>query len=203
MLFGTRFIWIWGYPKLQLRFATPLQEAKVNCALLQGEWDDIVFYAKQYINLVQDPYSVKFPWCKRKVKHTYLSGTYLVVFHCRMAVWRGVLTAKTYQGWQESISGGRSIWSPSSNWDQMPFPWGVGCYKSCEPVIKWQNIEGFWLSLSTKKVKVNRGVIVNRKLLESDWDSLLHDRDMDNSHCSFSDLDADSHNGEHSESGED
>jgi hypothetical protein len=43
---------------IQLKFATPLCEAKVNCALLQQEWDDIVFYAKQYINLVQDPYSV-------------------------------------------------------------------------------------------------------------------------------------------------
>ena len=43
---------------LQQRFAIPLQEAGVNCALLQQEWDDVVFYAKQYINLVKDPYSV-------------------------------------------------------------------------------------------------------------------------------------------------
>ena len=38
------------------RFAVPLQDAKVNCALLDQEWEDIVYYAKQYINLVQDPY---------------------------------------------------------------------------------------------------------------------------------------------------
>ena len=36
----------------------PLQEAKVNCALLQQEWEDMVYYAKEYINLVQDPYRV-------------------------------------------------------------------------------------------------------------------------------------------------
>ena len=40
------------------RFAIPLQEAKVNCALLQQEWEVMVYYAKQYINLVQDPYRV-------------------------------------------------------------------------------------------------------------------------------------------------
>ena len=42
---------------LQSRFTIPLQEAKVNCALLRQEWDDVVFYAKEY-NLVQDPYRV-------------------------------------------------------------------------------------------------------------------------------------------------
>ena len=49
-----------GYEAIQhtqLRFATPLQEANVNTALLQQEWDDLVLYAKQYINLV-DPYKV-------------------------------------------------------------------------------------------------------------------------------------------------
>ena len=40
------------------RFTVPLQEAKVNCALLQQEWEDMVYYAKQYINIVQDPYKV-------------------------------------------------------------------------------------------------------------------------------------------------
>lgn len=40
------------------RFTIPLLEAKVNCALLQQEWEDMVYYAKQYINLVQDPYRV-------------------------------------------------------------------------------------------------------------------------------------------------
>ena len=50
-----------GYEAIQylaLKFATPLQTAGVNCALLQQEWDDIVYHAKQYINLVQDPYGV-------------------------------------------------------------------------------------------------------------------------------------------------
>ena len=50
-----------GYEAIQSlaqRFAIPLQEAQVNCALLQQEWEDIVYYAKQYINLVKDPYPV-------------------------------------------------------------------------------------------------------------------------------------------------
>ena len=40
------------------RFTIPLQEAIVNCASIQEEWEDMVYYAKQYINLVQDPYRV-------------------------------------------------------------------------------------------------------------------------------------------------
>ena len=43
---------------LQQRFAIPLPEAGVNWALLQQEWDDVVFYAKQYIILVKDLYRV-------------------------------------------------------------------------------------------------------------------------------------------------
>ena len=39
-------------------FTIPLQEAGVNCALLEHEWEDMVYYAKEYINLVQDPYRV-------------------------------------------------------------------------------------------------------------------------------------------------
>ena len=31
------------------RFAIPLQEARVNCALLQQEWEDMVYYAKQQV----------------------------------------------------------------------------------------------------------------------------------------------------------
>jgi hypothetical protein len=42
------------------RFTIPLQEAEVNCALLQQEWEDMVYYAKEYINLVQDPYRGSF-----------------------------------------------------------------------------------------------------------------------------------------------
>ena len=50
-----------GYEAVQClakRFAEPLQDAQVNCALLQQEWDDLVFYAKQYINLTKDSYRI-------------------------------------------------------------------------------------------------------------------------------------------------
>ena len=40
------------------RFSVPLQQAGVNCALLQEEWIDLLYYAKQYINIVKDPYRV-------------------------------------------------------------------------------------------------------------------------------------------------
>ena len=43
---------------LSLGFTTPLQEAQVNCLLLQEVWDNVVFYAQQYINLVQNSYQV-------------------------------------------------------------------------------------------------------------------------------------------------
>ena len=42
-----------GYESIELlisRFSTPLQEAGVNIALIQEEWDDMVSYAKQYVN---------------------------------------------------------------------------------------------------------------------------------------------------------
>ena len=48
-----------GYESIELlisRFSTPLQEAGVNIALIQEEWDDMVSYAKQYVNLVQNSY---------------------------------------------------------------------------------------------------------------------------------------------------
>ena len=45
---------------LASNFATPLQSAGVNCALLQPEWDDMVSYAKQYINLVHNSYGEVF-----------------------------------------------------------------------------------------------------------------------------------------------
>ncbi len=50
-----------GYEAIEYlakRFILPLQNANANCALLQQEWEDIVFYAKQYINLCKDPYLV-------------------------------------------------------------------------------------------------------------------------------------------------
>lgn len=50
-----------GYKALECistRFLVPLENASVNCALLHEEWDDIVEYAKRYLNLVQDDYKV-------------------------------------------------------------------------------------------------------------------------------------------------
>ena len=50
-----------GYESVQhlsTRFAIPLQEAGVNSSQLQDEWEDIVFFAKQYINLVQNSYKI-------------------------------------------------------------------------------------------------------------------------------------------------
>ena len=43
---------------ISTRFRTPLEHAKVNCSVLQQEWDDIVDYAKRYLNLVQEDYSL-------------------------------------------------------------------------------------------------------------------------------------------------
>ncbi len=43
---------------LTTRFVTPLEEASVNISLIQGEWEDVVFYATQYINLVTNSYKV-------------------------------------------------------------------------------------------------------------------------------------------------
>jgi hypothetical protein len=36
------------------RFSVPLESAKTDCSLVQGEWDDMVDYGKTYLNLVQD-----------------------------------------------------------------------------------------------------------------------------------------------------
>ena len=50
-----------GYEALEcisIRFLVPLENASVNCALLNEEWDDIVEYAKRYLDLVQDDYHV-------------------------------------------------------------------------------------------------------------------------------------------------
>ena len=47
---------------LSHRFLTPLENAGVNTSLLQEEWEGIVLYAKQYINLVTNSYKVV--WCK-------------------------------------------------------------------------------------------------------------------------------------------
>lgn len=43
---------------LTTHFVTPLEEASVNISLIHGEWEDVVFYATQYINLVTNSYKV-------------------------------------------------------------------------------------------------------------------------------------------------
>ena len=40
------------------RFSTPLESSSIDISLVQGEWDDMVEYGRQYINLVQDDYKV-------------------------------------------------------------------------------------------------------------------------------------------------
>ena len=40
------------------RFSTPLESSSIDISLVQGEWDDMVEYGRQYINLVQDDYNV-------------------------------------------------------------------------------------------------------------------------------------------------
>lgn len=39
-------------------FVVPLENAHVNCSLVQGEWDDMVDYAKSYLNLTGEDYRV-------------------------------------------------------------------------------------------------------------------------------------------------
>ena len=39
-------------------FCLPLDRAGVDRSLVKEEWDDIVDYSKQYLNLVQDDYKV-------------------------------------------------------------------------------------------------------------------------------------------------
>ena len=41
---------------LSARFEVPLQKAKVDITLLEEEWEDMVEYAKRYLNLVQEDY---------------------------------------------------------------------------------------------------------------------------------------------------
>ena len=46
-----------GYESIEYlisRFSTPLQETSIDIALIQEERDDIILYAKQYINVVQN-----------------------------------------------------------------------------------------------------------------------------------------------------
>ena len=43
---------------ISTRFLVPLENASVNCVRLNEEGDDIVEYAKRYLNLVQDDYKV-------------------------------------------------------------------------------------------------------------------------------------------------
>ena len=39
-------------------FCVPLERAGIDCSEVQEEWDDMVEYAKQYLNLVQEDYKV-------------------------------------------------------------------------------------------------------------------------------------------------
>ena len=43
---------------LSTRFKVPLEKAEVDYSLLQEEWDDMVDYARRYLNLVQEEYQV-------------------------------------------------------------------------------------------------------------------------------------------------
>ena len=43
---------------LQLKFSVPLENAGVDMNLLSEEWKDMLEYAKQYLNLVQEPAEV-------------------------------------------------------------------------------------------------------------------------------------------------
>ena len=50
-----------GYEAIECistRFLVPLENAGVDCSLLKQEWDDILDYAKRYLNLVEDDYKV-------------------------------------------------------------------------------------------------------------------------------------------------
>ena len=42
---------------LSTRFRVPLEMAGVDCSLIQEEWEDIINYAKRYLNLVQENYT--------------------------------------------------------------------------------------------------------------------------------------------------
>ena len=44
------------------RFKIPLEKANIDCSQLQEEWDDLVAYAKRYLNLTQDHHHVQ--WWK-------------------------------------------------------------------------------------------------------------------------------------------
>lgn len=39
-------------------FRVPLKSANIDCSLVQEEWDDVVEYGKQYLNLVQEDYKI-------------------------------------------------------------------------------------------------------------------------------------------------
>ena len=50
-----------GYRALEsvcTMFTVPIENAGVNCSLVQSEWDDMVEYSKSYLNLAQEDYRV-------------------------------------------------------------------------------------------------------------------------------------------------
>ena len=76
--------------------------------------------------------------------------------------------------------------------------------KSCEPVVERQTRTVSGGHLAPRKRKLMEESQSKEQEEEfswslSDWDSWLHDGDMENSHSSVSDLDTDSHSGEESE----
>ena len=55
----TYVFWIYeAFDCISTRFFVPLENAGVDCSLVKQEWDDIVDYAKWYLNLVEDDYKV-------------------------------------------------------------------------------------------------------------------------------------------------
>ena len=50
-----------GYEALDsvcVRFLVPLENANVDCSLVMDEWDDLLDYAKRYLNLTQEDYTI-------------------------------------------------------------------------------------------------------------------------------------------------
>ena len=50
-----------GHNSLQAichHFSVPLEKADIGVSTVQDEWDDMVLYSKQYLNLVQNDYKV-------------------------------------------------------------------------------------------------------------------------------------------------
>ena len=79
------------YPALKYlseRFETPLQQAQVDCALLQGEWDEIVEYANHYLDIVTEENNViwwKLFNCPSSKDGTNILGLVELLFYLPMS----------------------------------------------------------------------------------------------------------------------